>query len=112
MPNNSEKRDNRCTFSLLLSPGNYGQASTSAKSAEKLKTPGERRVPRESTHTQSMCTRTAGGIQRRGEELSPQTLLDNPDQWDADYLNKKIKIMETTNVEKLKMRWWMSIPNF
>jgi hypothetical protein len=38
-----------------------------------------------------MCTRTAGGIQRRGEELSPQTLLDNSVQWDADYLNKKNK---------------------
>jgi hypothetical protein len=43
---------------------------------------------------------------------SPQTLLDNPVQWDADYLNTKIKVMETTNMEKLKMRRWMSTPNF
>ncbi len=38
----------------IFKPGNYGKVSTSAKSAEKLKTPGERRVPREYTHTQSI----------------------------------------------------------
>lgn len=54
-------------------PGNYGQASTSAKSAEKLKTPGERRVPREYTHTQSV------GVHEDIEDSKKGRRVESPD---------------------------------
>ncbi len=60
---------------LLLSPGNYGQASTSAKSAEKLKTPGERRVPRESTHTQEYVHEDSRRDSKKGRRVESPDIV-------------------------------------
>ncbi len=74
--------------------------------------------PREYTHLHMGVQEDRGDSNEREEETSRPTSVDSPIQRDADYLNKKFKqglwkmLMETTKMEKLKMRRWVVTPNF